>query len=176
MYIFEILRSKAVWYRHICKHPCMMLLHTHDVNRRDSSQFNSKLYWSYTNYLWWYFVIYCLSAAVSFNLLTSAVFEVFCCSFSFVLTVSDLKLNRTCCCFCAAVLLCVSRRQRYIKFWVYNMKVSKRSQRTREVVDPNFTPGSTRISTISRGSRTKRPGQTADYYSSSLCWTSFWMV
>ncbi|XP_026163959.1 TATA box-binding protein-associated factor RNA polymerase I subunit B [Mastacembelus armatus] len=30
-------------------------------------------------------------------------------------------------------------------------------ERTREVVDTTFTPGSTRVSTISRGSRTKRP-------------------
>lgn len=32
-------------------------------------------------------------------------------------------------------------------------------QRTSEVVNPTFIPGSSRISTISRGSRTKRSGQ-----------------
>ncbi|XP_049914730.1 TATA box-binding protein-associated factor RNA polymerase I subunit B isoform X1 [Epinephelus moara] len=30
-------------------------------------------------------------------------------------------------------------------------------ERTKEVVDPNFTPGSTRVSTIGKGTRTKRP-------------------
>ncbi|KAF1377021.1 hypothetical protein PFLUV_G00217560 [Perca fluviatilis] len=30
-------------------------------------------------------------------------------------------------------------------------------ERTREVVDPTFTPGSSRISTIGRGTRNKRP-------------------
>ncbi len=39
-----------------------------------------------------------------------------------------------------------------------NVNVSKRPQRTREVVDPTFTPGSARISTIGRGTRSKRPG------------------
>ncbi|XP_030261202.1 TATA box-binding protein-associated factor RNA polymerase I subunit B [Sparus aurata] len=56
------------------------------------------------------------------------------------------------CAQCAAVDWGVSDEGRFYCRSCHNV-----IERTREVVDPNFTPGSTRISTISRGSRTKRP-------------------
>ncbi|XP_070782239.1 TATA box-binding protein-associated factor RNA polymerase I subunit B [Enoplosus armatus] len=63
----------------------------------------------------------------------------------------DTAGYREACAQCSAVDWGVSDEGRFYCRSCHNV-----IERTREVVDPNFTPGSTRISTIGRGARTKR--------------------